>query len=74
MREIRASRKLVLSGTPLQNHIAELWSILSFLEPHKFGDVDSFLRRFGSLSTGGGTAQQVRRLNRLLKYTLYSIL
>ena len=67
MKDLRASRKLVLSGTPLQNHIREMWAILNFLEPSKFADEDDFLRRFGSLSSGGGTAEQVNRLNKLLK-------
>lgn len=55
-------------GTPLQNHVAELWSILNFLGPaSKFGSVEQFLSKFGSLSTGGGTAKQVHKLNKLLK-------
>lgn len=67
MSELRAKRKLVLTGTPLQNHVSELWSILNFLEPTKFGSVDHFLSKFGSLSSGGGTAKQVNSLNKLLK-------
>jgi len=49
MSALRAKRKLVLTGTPLQNHVAELWSILSFLDSNKFNDVDAFLERFGKL-------------------------
>jgi chromodomain-helicase-DNA-binding protein 7 len=67
MSALRAKRKLVLTGTPLQNHVAELWSILSFLDGHKFNDVDAFLERFGKLSTGGGTSDHVNQLNKLLK-------
>ena len=70
MNELRCKRKLVLSGTPLQNHVAELWSMLNFLEPNKFTGglgVDAFLERFGSLSTGGGTAKQVAQLNKLIR-------
>ncbi|KAL1508490.1 hypothetical protein AB1Y20_004591 [Prymnesium parvum] len=64
---LRSKRKLVLSGTPLQNHISELWTIMNFLEPRKFDNFDSFLAKFGSLSSGDGTAKQVQRLNKLLK-------
>ena len=59
MKDLRTRRKLVLTGTPLQNHVSELWSILHFLEPHKFPDHHAFDERFGALSSGGGTVQQV---------------
>jgi SNF2 family DNA or RNA helicase len=67
LEKVKARRKLVLTGTPLQNHVTELWAILNFLEPRKFDDLDAFLEAFGSLSTGGGTVGQVRSLTRLLK-------
>jgi SNF2 family DNA or RNA helicase len=60
LRLLRARRKLVLTGTPLQNHVTELWTILNFLEPRKFDDLDIFLDQYGALSSGGGTVQQVR--------------
>ncbi|CAH1990511.1 unnamed protein product [Acanthoscelides obtectus] len=37
-----ASCKLLLTGTPLQNNIKELWSLLNFLMPQIFNNVDSF--------------------------------
>lgn len=67
MRELRARRRLVLTGTPLQNHISELWSILHFLDASKFDDLDDFLERYGALSAGNGTVGQVNRLNKLLR-------
>ena len=67
MKDLRCRRKLVLTGTPLQNHVSELWSILFFLEPEKFADHQEFNERFGSLSSGGGTVAQVKALNKLLR-------
>ena len=67
LRQLRARRKYVLTGTPLQNHVTELWTILNFLEPRKFSDCDGFLREYGALSTGGGTVSQVKALSRLLR-------
>jgi len=67
MRELRARRRLVLTGTPLQNHVSELWSILNFLDRKKFSDLDAFLDDFGALSSGNGTVEQVNKLNKLLK-------
>ena len=57
----------MLTGTPLQNHVTELWTILNFLEPHKFADLDGFLADYGSLSSNNGTVSQVRALSRLLR-------
>ncbi|XP_048334270.2 probable ATP-dependent DNA helicase CHR12 isoform X2 [Ziziphus jujuba] len=38
--EIR--RRLLLTGTPIQNHLQELWSLLNFLLPHIFNSVQNF--------------------------------
>ncbi|KNC49139.1 uncharacterized protein AMSG_11850 [Thecamonas trahens ATCC 50062] len=37
-----AANRLLLTGTPLQNSLAELWSLLNFLLPALFDDVDAF--------------------------------
>jgi chromodomain-helicase-DNA-binding protein 1 len=34
--------KLLITGTPLQNSMRELWALLHFLEPAKFPDIDAF--------------------------------
>ena len=39
--------KLLLTGTPLQNNLAELWSLLNFLLPEVFDD----LKRYGAMIT-----------------------
>ena len=45
-REIPARFRLLLTGTPLQNDIKELWSLLNFLMPKLFGSKDDFLSWF----------------------------
>jgi len=44
--------RLLLSGTPLQNNITELFSLLSFLEPTQFSNIDDFNKDFGDMQTG----------------------
>ena len=34
--------KLLITGTPLQNSIKELWSLLHFLEPERFPNCEDF--------------------------------
>lgn len=37
-----AKKKLLLTGTPLQNNIHELWSLLNFLLPELFASSELF--------------------------------
>ncbi|KYN18989.1 Lymphoid-specific helicase, partial [Trachymyrmex cornetzi] len=39
---VRSMNRLILTGTPLQNNLSELWSLLNFLLPDIFDDLDTF--------------------------------
>ena len=41
-----SANRLLITGTPLQNNVAELWSLLHFLLPEVFNDLDSFEKWF----------------------------
>ncbi|KAI0927991.1 hypothetical protein AcW2_004145 [Taiwanofungus camphoratus] len=43
---IRAHHRLILSGTPIQNNVLELWSLFDFLMPGFLGTEASFNERF----------------------------
>ncbi len=43
-RLIRADHRLALSGTPIENHVGELWSLLEFLNPGMAGRASVFGR------------------------------
>jgi superfamily II DNA or RNA helicase len=42
VRLIRASHRLALSGTPVENHLGELWSLFEFLNPGMLGAASVF--------------------------------
>lgn len=43
---LRAEQRLALTGTPIENHLDELWSIFSFAVPGLLGERTSFSRLF----------------------------
>uniref|UniRef100_A0A8D0GZ08 Chromodomain-helicase-DNA-binding protein 7 n=1 Tax=Sphenodon punctatus TaxID=8508 RepID=A0A8D0GZ08_SPHPU len=55
--------KVLLTGTPLQNTVEELFSLLNFLEPGRFPSETTFMQEFGDLKT----EEQVQKLQAILK-------
>ena len=53
-RQIQSQRRLLLTGTPLQNNIRELWSLLNFMMPKIFQEANDFEEwfNFGSSTQG----------------------
>nr|WP_162658908.1 SNF2-related protein [Tuwongella immobilis] len=43
------SPKLLLTATPLQNSLLELFGLVSFIDEHAFGDLNSFREQFANL-------------------------
>jgi len=48
-RLLRANHRLALSGTPIENHLGELWSLLEFLNPGMLGAASVFQGVSGAL-------------------------
>ncbi|MDF3936820.1 DEAD/DEAH box helicase [Pseudomonas citronellolis] len=45
-RQLRAPNRLCLTGTPLENHLGELWSLFHFLLPGWLGDARQFAQHY----------------------------
>ena len=54
--------KMLLTGTPLQNNLEELFYLLNFLTPSKFNDLNTFQSNFTDIAK----EDQVRKLHELL--------
>uniref|UniRef100_A0A670ZHW5 Uncharacterized protein n=1 Tax=Pseudonaja textilis TaxID=8673 RepID=A0A670ZHW5_PSETE len=63
LKHMDLEHKVLLTGTPLQNTVEELFSLLHFLEPSQFPSESEFLKDFGDLKT----EEQVQKLQAILK-------
>ncbi|MDO7896808.1 DEAD/DEAH box helicase [Pseudomonas citrulli] len=66
-RELNARQRLCLSGTPLENHLGELWSLFHFLLPGWLGDVKSFNRDYRAPIEKRGSDARLQHLNGRIK-------
>ena len=51
LKKITNSFRLLLTGTPLQNNMQELWSLLNFCDRDTFRSKDRFLEEYGDLQS-----------------------
>ncbi len=62
--------KLLLTATPLQNSLMELFGLVSFIDEHAFGDVKSFREQYSNLDDGTVFRALKRRLRPFCQRTL----
>ncbi|XP_061520411.1 chromodomain-helicase-DNA-binding protein 4a isoform X1 [Phycodurus eques] len=54
--------KLLLTGTPLQNNLEELFHLLNFLTPERFSNLEGFLEEFADIAK----EDQIKKLHDML--------
>ena len=70
-RTLKARQRLCLSGTPLENHLGELWSLFDFLMPGLLGDRRQFGSRYrGPIEKGGDHERQALLARRIAPFLL----
>ncbi|MEX5283381.1 MAG: SNF2-related protein [Nitrospiraceae bacterium] len=62
--------KVLLTATPLQNSLLELYGLVSIIDDYAFGDFKSFRARFARLGNDADFAELKERLRPLCKRTL----
>ncbi|WP_442113348.1 DEAD/DEAH box helicase [Pseudomonas sp. NUPR-001] len=66
-RQLEARQRLCLSGTPLENHLGELWSLFHFLLPGWLGDAKAFNRDYRVPIERQGNDERLQHLNARIK-------
>ncbi|QIA28275.1 DEAD/DEAH box helicase family protein [Thermaerobacter sp. PB12/4term] len=60
LRQVKARHRLALTGTPVENHVLDLWALFEILLPGYLGPRDAFLRRYGGAEVEPGPAAAPR--------------
>ncbi|WP_072620098.1 DEAD/DEAH box helicase [Spirulina major] len=67
VRHLKAGFRIALTGTPVENRLTELWSILDFLNPNFLGDQQFFQKRFATPIEKYGDRNSLQILRSLVR-------
>lgn len=62
VRQLNSHHRLCLSGTPVENHLGELWALLDFLEPGVLGNQRQFKSYYQKPIEQEGSGERLQRL------------
>ncbi len=65
--KLNAGFRLITTGTPIENHLGELWNLFRFINPGLLGSLESFNRRFAAPIEQQRDSGARQRLRQLLK-------
>ncbi|MFP4272387.1 MAG: SNF2-related protein [Halothiobacillaceae bacterium] len=63
VRELDSAHRLCLTGTPMENHLGELWAQFDFLLPGFLGDQRDFSKQYRTPVEKQGDPEKLKRLN-----------
>ena len=67
IRSLNARHRIALTGTPVENRLSELWSIMDFLNPSYLGSGTDFRKKFGIPIEKYHDASRAESLKRLIQ-------
>ncbi|MDR0362712.1 MAG: DEAD/DEAH box helicase [Planctomycetota bacterium] len=64
---LKADFRLITTGTPIENHLGELWNLFRFINPHLLGSWRHFQERFANPIERGADSAARERLQRIIR-------
>ena len=64
---LKGKFRMITTGTPVENHLGELWNLFQFINPGLLGSMNSFAKRFATPIHQGGSDDAKSRLKRLIQ-------
>ena len=64
---LQADFKIITTGTPIENHLGELWNLFNFINPGLLGSLNKFNERYAQAIEGQKDHQVQLRLKKLLR-------
>jgi superfamily II DNA or RNA helicase len=65
--KLKSKFRLITTGTPIENHLGELWNLFRFINPGLLGSLDSFTERFAAPIEKNADIDARERLRRLIR-------
>lgn len=65
VKALKAECRVALSGTPVENHLGELWSIFDYLNPGYLGSLESFRKTYAAPIEKYRDGERIERLRRV---------
>ena len=67
MNKVKTRRRVILTGTPLQNNLSEYFAMVDFVKPKLLGTYNEFRNRFVNPITNGQSSDSTERDVRIMK-------
>jgi superfamily II DNA or RNA helicase len=67
IRDLKAAHRFCLTGTPMENHLGELWSLMSFVNPGYLGEKTAFARRWRTPIEKHGDSERSKILSKRVR-------
>ncbi|MGR8930235.1 MAG: DEAD/DEAH box helicase [Gammaproteobacteria bacterium] len=64
---LKAGFRVIMSGTPLENHLGELWNLFRFINPGLLGSLEQYNKRFAAPIERERNAQAKQQLKKLIQ-------